>query len=290
VRGAVKMEERSMALTTDSRLRLDEVEQRVCDIASEKLAIPRERISPGDRLFDDLNCESLDTLELFLELEEQFQITFPNSPSCPVYKAVFTRQPFRLADLAELAYLQQGTGRPDRSFWQKKLLAPPAVLSLPFTQLDGRWGSGATDQWQLYERLDTDGPVRRYRRRSDGMQCVLIPSASVEIGSETAEALADERPMHIVEISSFMIDIEPVSTTAYCLFLNSIGDIAGETLVEWFVLDAEDDRNEHVLVRYEKSAWRPVPGTERWPMILVSWYGANAYSIWANGRDLDPLP
>ena len=32
----------------------------------------------------------------------------------PVFKAVFTRKPFRLADLAELVYLLQGTGTPDR--------------------------------------------------------------------------------------------------------------------------------------------------------------------------------
>jgi len=28
-----------------------------------------------------------------------------------------------------------------------------------------------------------------------------------------------------------------------------------------------------------------VAGTERFPMMLVSWYGANAYSLWANRRD-----
>jgi sulfatase modifying factor 1 len=86
-------------------------------------------------------------------------------------------------------------------------------------------------------------------------------------------------------MSSFLIDIEPVSTTAYCRFLTSVGDVDQDVLAEWFVLDAEDDRNDHVLIRKEESIWRPVPGTECWPMILVSWYGANAYSIWANGRD-----
>ena len=50
-----------MALTADSRLRLDEVERRVCDIASEQLGIRRDRISPGDGLIEDLKIESLDT-------------------------------------------------------------------------------------------------------------------------------------------------------------------------------------------------------------------------------------
>ena len=51
------------------------------------------------------------------------------------------------------------------------------------------------------------------------------------------------------------------------------------------MLAPDDDRNEHMLVEQVGSEWRPLAGTERWPMILVSWYGANAYSLWANGRD-----
>jgi formylglycine-generating enzyme required for sulfatase activity len=116
------------------------------------------------------------------------------------------------------------------------------------------------------------------------MRCLLVPSASVELGCDAPDTLTDERPRHVVEIDSFLIDAEPVSTTAYCRFLDSIGEIAPEVLADWCVLDPEDDRNEHVLIRREAAEWRPVPGTERWPMILVSWYGANAYSLWANGR------
>jgi formylglycine-generating enzyme required for sulfatase activity len=86
-------------------------------------------------------------------------------------------------------------------------------------------------------------------------------------------------------LDSFLIDAEPVSATAYCRFLNSIGEIGPETLADWFVLDPQDDRNKHMLVQHGESGWRPVPGAERWPMILVSWHGANAYSLWANGRN-----
>ena len=99
-------------MTHTERLRLDEVEQRVCDLTSEQLGIPRERVSPSDRIIEDLNCDSLDLVELLMEVEEAFGITLPEDSANPVYKAVFTRQPFRLSDLAELAYLQQGTGAP----------------------------------------------------------------------------------------------------------------------------------------------------------------------------------
>jgi formylglycine-generating enzyme len=263
----------------------DEVEQRVCDIASKQLYFSRDRISPESRLIDDLGCESLDMVELFLVIEEEFSITLPDDPANPVSKAVFTRQPFRLADLAELVYLYQGTGRSDRSFWRNERRELPAFEALPFTHLDGRWERPKNGEQRLFEPLKSEGPLRQYRRRSDGMRCLLIPSASVELGSDSGDALADERPMYIVDLSAFLIDAEPVSTTAYCRFLNSVGEVGHHVLADWFVLAPDDDRNEHVLILFVESLWRPVPGTERWPMILVSWYGANAYSLWANGRD-----
>jgi formylglycine-generating enzyme required for sulfatase activity len=117
------------------------------------------------------------------------------------------------------------------------------------------------------------------------MRCLLIPPAWVEIGSDAPEALIDERPRHVAQIDSFLIDAEPVSTTAYCRFLNSVGDVDPTWLADWFVLDPDDDRGQHMSIGLEETSWRPVPGTERLPMFLVSWFGANAYSLWANRRD-----
>jgi acyl carrier protein len=274
-------------MTTDKRLRLDEVEKRVCDIASEQLGIRRDRISPSDRIIEDLHCDSLDLVELLMEVETAFGVTLPVEAPNSVYKGVFTRPHRRLADLAELAYLQQGTGTPERKGWKRARVPLSKVVSVPFSQLDGRW-EGSIAEVPLLEPLESSGPVPQYRRRSDGMRCLLIPSASVEIGSDSPDALDDERPRHIVEIDAFLIDAEPVSTTAYCRFLNSIGEVAPEVLVDWFILDPVDDRIEHMLIEKVGTVWRPLSGTERWPMILVSWYGANAYSLWANGQDWRP--
>ena len=46
-----------------------------------------------------------------------------------------------------------------------------------------------TDGQRLFEPLEAAGPVPQYRRRSDGMRCLLIPSASVEIGCDSPDAL-----------------------------------------------------------------------------------------------------
>jgi formylglycine-generating enzyme len=272
-------------MAAGSWLRLDGVEQKVCDIASEQLGIRRDRVSSGDRIVEDLNCDSLDLVELFMEVEEAFGVTLPDDSPTPVFKAVFTRQGFRLADLAELVYLVQGTGVLDRRGWHGAKPPSPPTTTVPFTQLGGQWEGPGGDGCPPFEPLEPAGSVPQYRRRSDGMRCLRISSASVEIGGVSPDRSADDQPRHVVEIDPFLIDAEPVSTTAYCRFLNSIGDVTPAALADRFVLAPEDDRNEHVIIERAEPEWRPLAGTERWPMMLVSWYGANAYSLWANGRD-----
>ncbi len=267
-------------------LRLGDIEQKVCDVVAEQLGIERSKITPDSRVFQDLNVDSLELVELIIEVEEAFDVTLPDDGPNPICKAVFTRQPFRLADIAELVYLQQGSGTPARGWWRRpQEYDPPASSCLPFSQLDGRWQERQGKGERSFERLKASGPGPEYRRRSDGMRCVLIPSAVVEIGSDTVESPIDERPWHVVELDSFLIDAEPVSTTAYCRFLNSIGEAGPDALGDWFVLGPGDRRDRHQLIARGDSGWHPLAGAERWPMILVSWHGANAYSLWANGRD-----
>lgn len=273
-----------MATTTAECWRLDEIEARVCDIAATVLLLDRAKVTPADRLIEDLNIDSLDLVDLFHRIENAFEITLPTRPPCPIYKAVFTRQPFRLADLAEMVYLQRGTGRPARG-WRGHPRTTPGPVPLPFSQLDGRWSGPHAGDDTLYDRLPAAGPATQFRRRSDGMRCVQLPAATVEIGRDSAAGPADERPGHVVEIDAFLIDAEPVATTAYCRFLNSIDGAAPDDLAAWFVLGPGDDRAEHMPIEPVGSAWRPRPGTERWPMVLVSWFGANAYALWANGKD-----
>lgn len=267
-----------------ARLSLSEIGSRICDLASTELAIQRDQVLLTHSFIEDLGCESLDLVEFLMSTEQIFGVTLPEDVPDPVYKSIFTRSPFRLLDLAELVYIQQGTGTPERTRWLNAVINPHMPTSQPFTQLDGQWQRDKFVGLPLFERLHGATSYRQYRRRTDGMRCILIPHAVVEIGCDDPVALSDEQPMHVVTISSFLIDVEPISTTAYCRFLNSIGTISADVLNDWFVLPPHDDRREYHLVTHTADGWRPVPGTERWPMILVSWYGANAYSLWANDR------
>lgn len=95
-----------------------------------------------------------------------------------------------------------------------------------------------------------------------------------------------EMPCHQVELSSFLIDIEPVSIGAYARFLNHTKP-PPEALQDWVSLHDVDERHCHLpLQRAADGCWEAKLGIPlSWPMIMVSWYGANAYSLWANGRD-----
>jgi formylglycine-generating enzyme len=276
-----------MELEHQAFLTLETIEWRVCDIASEQLGIDRADVRPSSRIVQDLNCDSLDLVELVMAVEDAFDVALPDDVPNPYYKAVFTRPEFRIADLAELVYLQQGSGRirDDRSGWWGSEAPRPARQVKPFTQLGGKL-RGAGMPGQIFEQLETNDAGRPiYRRRMDGMVCVKVPAGEVVIGTNEGGPFADAAPAHRVRLSSFLIDSEPVSTTAYARFLNSIGGVEPRVLRDWFVLEPHDKRREHVLLQQTQEGWAPLRGTETWPMILVSWYGACAYSIWAHGAD-----
>ncbi len=56
----------------------DIVEQRVIEIVAEQMGIPREKVQSKSRFKEDLGADSLDTVELVMELEEEFAIRIPD--------------------------------------------------------------------------------------------------------------------------------------------------------------------------------------------------------------------
>lgn len=82
-------------------LDLDQFMQRLCVITAEQLGLDPAEVRPESRIMEDLNCNSLDMIELIMETEDEFGVTIPETPSTPVGKLIFTRAPFRIRDLAE---------------------------------------------------------------------------------------------------------------------------------------------------------------------------------------------
>jgi len=79
-------------MTTEARLRIVDIETQVCDIVSTQLQIPRNRVSPTDRLIEDLHCDSVDLLDL---LAASAAAVGPERPSCAEapFAAAAPRQP-----------------------------------------------------------------------------------------------------------------------------------------------------------------------------------------------------
>ena len=54
------------------------VSERVIDIVSEQLGVNKEQVSRETSFVNDLGADSLDTVELVMELEEEFDINIPD--------------------------------------------------------------------------------------------------------------------------------------------------------------------------------------------------------------------
>ena len=56
-------------------------EERVIDIVCENLGVNKESITRNTSFIEDIGADSLDIVELVMELEEEFEITIPDDQS-----------------------------------------------------------------------------------------------------------------------------------------------------------------------------------------------------------------
>ncbi len=59
-------------------MKVASVEQRVVDIVAEQLGVSKDQITRETSFVNDLGADSLDTVELVMELEEEFDINIPD--------------------------------------------------------------------------------------------------------------------------------------------------------------------------------------------------------------------
>ncbi len=55
-----------------------EIEEKVVQIVSEQMSVDKREITRETSFVDDLNADSLDTVELVMELEDEFDVTIPD--------------------------------------------------------------------------------------------------------------------------------------------------------------------------------------------------------------------
>ena len=54
------------------------IEERVIDIISEQMGVEKSDVSKETSFINDLNADSLDTVELVMEFEDEFDISIPD--------------------------------------------------------------------------------------------------------------------------------------------------------------------------------------------------------------------
>jgi|TARA_B100000809_G_C14949429_1_gene463321 acyl carrier protein len=54
------------------------IQERVISIVAEQLGVEKEKVTTQTHFINDLGADSLDTVELVMELEEEFEIDIPD--------------------------------------------------------------------------------------------------------------------------------------------------------------------------------------------------------------------
>jgi formylglycine-generating enzyme required for sulfatase activity len=94
------------------------------------------------------------------------------------------------------------------------------------------------------------------------------------------KAYWDEWPLHEVNIPyEYAIATYEVTNAEYAAFLNAVGVTSDAEGHPYF--DATDPQ---LGIEKVGSFWQAKPGWENYPMVEVSWYGADAYCRWLGGR------
>lgn len=114
-------------------------------------------------------------------------------------------------------------------------------------------------------------------RSKDEMTMVFVPAGSFQMGSEDGDS--DEKPIHEVALDAFWIDQTEVSNAQFAAFLNERGN-EEEGGTTWL----EADSGNVLIEQQNDGSFQPKAGFAEHPVIEVSWYGAEAYCAWAEGR------
>src|SRR6266536_2609041 len=64
----------------ESRFRwiMDDIETKVIEIVSEQMGVDKSEITRETHFINDLNADSLDTVELVMEFEDEFELSIPD--------------------------------------------------------------------------------------------------------------------------------------------------------------------------------------------------------------------
>ncbi|MBU1012460.1 MAG: formylglycine-generating enzyme family protein [Bacteroidetes bacterium] len=111
------------------------------------------------------------------------------------------------------------------------------------------------------------------------MEMVQVSGGTMQMGSTLG--LDDQKPIHTVSVGSFQMSKYETTNSNYCDFLNNIGCNSNGSFNGTEYIQMVDPECEIV---YVDGKFIPKSRKADYPVVQVTWYGANAFAIWAGGR------
>ncbi len=109
---------------------------------------------------------------------------------------------------------------------------------------------------------------------------VFVKGGTFRMGSNDGQQ--DERPQHRVRVSDFYVSRTEITNAQFVKFLNAKGNQRqGNT--SWIDLSGKW-RNYRCPIYQKDGRFYVRPGYENYPVVFVSWWGAEAYAEWVGGR------
>jgi len=74
----IKVVANKKVLSTGAKFVMSNIDERVLKMVAEQLGVKEEDVKPDSSFVDDLGADSLDTVELIMALEEEFDTEIPD--------------------------------------------------------------------------------------------------------------------------------------------------------------------------------------------------------------------
>ena len=108
---------------------------------------------------------------------------------------------------------------------------------------------------------------------------IQIAGGTYTMGSKATYVIDEEE--HQEKVSDFKMSKTEITNGQYCLFLNAAKVNSTGKYNENLLFDVT---SKHIQISFEGNVWQSKSGYENYPMICVTWYGADEYCKYYGGR------
>ncbi len=140
-------------------------------------------------------------------------------------------------------------------------------------------GTPSIDKW-MTNRNEGQGTLTEI---APNIEKVFIKAGTFMMGSPETEPGRGDETLHQVTLTqNFYMSKYEITNAQYAEFLNDAG--IGSSGQTWTSGGTQTLIKEHERgVKYEDGAWKPQNGYENYPVVNVSWYGADEFARWIGG-------